>query len=168
MQYMPCDRLWAPMLNDMRYGCMSSNNILALSNLGLNVCPLGCTSPQQFASLLNTVKVVRLQAEHQCCCLDIDSNRVRVHVKHSMHCAPLWLHALSYLFPDTPKFFSFQKSTNLINNIFFQQIHFHQCLQHPLLHQVQLPGLEGQDGQHLHDLQSIWCHQRRYYQTGWN
>ena len=104
---MPCDRLWALMLNDVCYGCTSSDNVLALSNLGLNVRPLGCTSPQLFASLLNTVKVVRLQAERQCCCLDIDSNGVRVHVKCSMRCAPLWLHAISYLFTDTPKFFSF-------------------------------------------------------------
>jgi len=53
-----------------------------------------------FTSLLNAVKVVRLRAECQHCCLDIDSNRVRVHVKHSMRCAPLWLHALTYLFTD--------------------------------------------------------------------
>ena len=125
---MPCNRLWAPMSNNVRYGCMSSDNDLALSNLGLYVCPLGCMSPQLFASLLNTVKVVRLRAKRQHCCLDIDSNGVRVHVKRSMCCAPLWLHTLSYLFADTPKFFSFQKSTNSINNVLFQQIHFHQCL----------------------------------------
>jgi len=77
------------MLNDVRYGCTSSDNVLALSNLGLNVRPLGCTSPQLFASLLNAVKVVHLQAERQHCCLDIDSNGVRVHVKRSMRCVPL-------------------------------------------------------------------------------
>jgi len=107
---------------------------------------------QQFASFLNAVKVVQLRAEHQCCCLDIDSNGVRVHVKHSVRSVPFWLHALSYLFTDTPKFFSFQKSTNPINNVFQQQIHFHQCLWHSPLHWLQIPGLEGQNGWCLHDL----------------
>jgi len=114
---MPCNRLWAPMSNDVRYSCTSSDNNLALSNLGLNVCPLGCTLPQLFASLLNAVKVVRLQAERQRCCLDIDSNGVRVHVKRSMRCAPLWLHALSYLFTDTPKFFSFRNQPTLLKTM---------------------------------------------------
>jgi len=72
---------------------------------------------QQFASFLNAVKVVRLRAECQRSCLDIDSNGVRVHVKCSMRCVPLWLHAISYLFADTPKFFSFQKPTNPINKM---------------------------------------------------
>jgi len=69
------------MSNDVRYSCTSSDNVLALSNLGLNVCLLGCTSPQLLASLLNAVKVVRLRAERQRRCLGIDSNGVRVHVK---------------------------------------------------------------------------------------
>jgi len=98
-------------------------------------------------------------------CLDIDSNGVRVHVKCSV---PLWLHALSNLLADTPKFFSFQKSTNPINNVFFQQVHFHQCLWYPLLLWMQLPGLEGRNGQCPYDLKGIWHHQGRYYQAIWN
>jgi len=109
---MPCDRLWAPMLNDMCYGCTSSDNVLALSTLGWMCTLWAAHHQQQFTSLLNAVKVVHLWAEHQCYCLDIDSNRVRVHVKRSMRSVPLWLHALANLFADTPKFFSLQKSTN--------------------------------------------------------
>jgi len=153
---MPCDRLWALMSNDVCYGCTSSDNVLALSNLGLNVHPLGCTSPQLFASLLNAVKVVRLRAERQRCCMDIDSNGVRVHVKCSMSCAPLWLHATSYLFADIPKFFSYRNQPTLTTNV-FKQVFFHHslCLWHPSLQWAKLPGLVWENDGRLHDGQSL-------------
>jgi len=155
MQYMPCDRFWALMSNDMRYGCTSSDNVLALSTLGWMCALWAARHSQQFASLLNAVKV-RLRAECQCCCLDIESNGVRVHVKCSMHCAPLWFHPLSYLYTDTPKFFSFQKSTNPNNNV-FQQVFFHHslCLWHPSLQWVKLPGLVWENDGCLYDGQSL-------------